>query len=407
MPPALPIFMDNHSTTRVDPRVLDTMLPFFTTNFGNAASRNHVFGWTAEAAVEHARTQVAALIGGDGKEIVWTSGATEANNLAIKGAASFYKRQGNHVITVETEHKSVLDTCKRLQREGYDVTYLTPRKDGLVTPEMVTAAMTDKTVLVSIMLANNEIGVVQDTVALGAAIKAKNPKTLFHIDAVQGAGKVPFDVEASRADLVALSAHKMYGPKGVGALWVRRKPRVRIDPIIDGGGHERGMRSGTLAVPLIVGFGKAAELAKDEMKAEALRLAALRDRLYRGITSRLTEVYVNGSMERRLPGNLNISFAFVEGESLLMALKDVAVSSGSACTSASLEPSYVLRALGVGDELAHTSIRFGIGRFNTEEEVDFVVDIVVKAVERLRALSPLWEMHQDGIDLSKIQWTPH
>jgi len=407
MPPALPIFMDNHSTTRVDPRVLDTMLPFFTTNFGNAASRNHVFGWTAEAAVEHARTQVAALIGGDGKEIVWTSGATEANNLAIKGAASFYKRQGNHVITVETEHKSVLDTCKRLQREGYDVTYLTPRKDGLVTPEMVTAAMTDKTVLVSIMLANNEIGVVQDTVALGAAIKAKNPKTLFHIDAVQGAGKVPFDVEASRADLVALSAHKMYGPKGVGALWVRRKPRVRIDPIIDGGGHERGMRSGTLAVPLIVGFGKAAELAKDEMKAEALRLAALRDRLYRGITSRLTEVYVNGSMERRLPGNLNISFAFVEGESLLMALKDVAVSSGSACTSASLEPSYVLRALGVGDELAHTSIRFGIGRFNTEDEIDYVIDLVTKSVERLRTLSPLWEMHQEGVDISKIQWTPH
>ena len=407
MPPALPIFMDNHSTTRVDPRVLDTMLPFFTTNFGNAASRNHVFGWTAEAAVEHARTQVAALIGGDGKEIVWTSGATEANNLAIKGAASFYKKQGNHVITVETEHKSVLDTCKRLQREGYDVTYLTPRKDGLVTPEMVTAAMTDKTVLVSIMLANNEIGVVQDTVALGAAIKAKNPKTLFHIDAVQGAGKVPFDVEASRGDLVALSAHKMYGPKGVGALWVRRKPRIRIDPLIDGGGHERGMRSGTLPVPLIVAFGKAAELAKDEMKAEALRLAALRDRLYRGITSRLTEVYVNGSMERRLPGNLNISFAFVEGESLLMALKDVAVSSGSACTSASLEPSYVLRALGVGDELAHTSIRFGIGRFNTEDEIDYVIDLVTKSVERLRTLSPLWEMHQEGVDISKIQWTPH
>jgi cysteine desulfurase len=366
-----------------------------------------VFGWTAEAAVEAARGQVAALIGGDGKEIVWTSGATESNNLAIKGAASFYKKLGNHIITVETEHKSVIDTCKRLQREGCEVTYLTPQKDGIVTPEMVTAAMTDKTIVVSIMLANNEIGVIQDVNAIGAAIKAKNPKTLFHIDAVQGAGKIAFDVEAAKADLVAMSAHKMYGPKGVGALWVRRKPRVRIDPLIDGGGHERGMRSGTLAVPLIVGFGKAAALAKDEMGAEALRLAALRERLHRGITSRLPETYVNGSLEHRLPGNLNISFAFVEGESLLMALKDVAVSSGSACTSASLEPSYVLRALGVGDELAHTSIRFGLGRFNTEAEVDYVIDLVVRAVEKLRSLSPLWEMHQDGIDLNSIQWTPH
>ncbi|HEY5944313.1 MAG TPA: IscS subfamily cysteine desulfurase [Kofleriaceae bacterium] len=405
----LPIFMDNHSTTPVDPRVLEAMLPFFTQHFGNAASRNHVFGWTAEAAVENARNQVAALIGGDGKEIVWTSGATEANNLALKGAASFYKKQGNHIITVETEHKSVLDTCKRLQREGYEVTYLTPQKDGIVTPEMVTAAMTDKTLLVSIMLANNEIGVVQDVNALGAAIKAKNPKTLFHIDAVQGAGKVPFDVNAAKADLVAVTAHKMYGPKGIGALWVRRKPRIRIDPQIDGGGHERGMRSGTLPVPLIVGFGKAAAIAKEEMAGEAIRLTALRERLYRGITSRLPETYVNGSLEpgRRLPGNLNISFAFVEGESLLMALKDVAVSSGSACTSASLEPSYVLRALGVGDELAHTSIRFGIGRFNTEAEIDYVIDLVVKSVERLRQLSPLWEMHQEGIDINSIQWTPH
>jgi cysteine desulfurase len=402
-----PIFMDNHSTTRVDPRVLEFMIPYFDVHFGNAASRNHVFGWTAEAAVENARGQVAALIGGDGKEIVWTSGATESNNLAIKGAASFYKKQGNHIITVETEHKSVIDTCKRLQREGCDVTYLTPNKDGTVTPEMVTNAMTDKTVVVSIMLANNEIGVVQDVNAIGKAIKAKNPKTLFHIDGVQGAGKIPFDVEAAKADLVALSAHKMYGPKGIGALWVRRKPRVRIDPLIDGGGHERGMRSGTLPVPLIVGFGKAAAIAKEEMAAEATRLKALRDRLYRGITSKLSETYVNGSMESRLPGNLNISFAFVEGESLLMALKDVAVSSGSACTSASLEPSYVLRALGVGDELAHTSIRFGLGRFNTEEEVDYVVDLVVKSVERLRSLSPLWEMHQDGIDINSIQWTPH
>ena len=403
----LPIFMDNQSTTQVDPRVVETMLPFFTENYGNAASRNHSFGWTAEAAVENARAQVAALIGGDAKEIVWTSGATESNNLAIKGAASFYKKQGNHIITVETEHKCVLDTCKRLQREGYEVTYLKPQKDGIVTPQMITDAMTDKTLLVSVMVANNEIGVVQDVNAIGAAIKAKNPKTLFHIDAAQGAGKIPFDVEKAKADLVSVSAHKIYGPKGIGALWVRRKPRIRIDPMIDGGGHERGMRSGTLPVPMIVAFGKAAELAKDEMAGEAIRLTALRDRLYRGITSKLTEVYVNGSMEHRLPGNLNISFAFVEGESLLMALKDVAVSSGSACTSASLEPSYVLRALGAGDDLAHSSIRFGIGRFNTEAEIDFVIDIVVKSVEKLRTLSPLWEMHQDGIDINSIQWTPH
>jgi cysteine desulfurase len=399
--------MDNHSTTPVDLRVVEAMLPFFTVHYGNAASRNHVFGWTAEAAVEHARTQVAQVIGGDGKEIVWTSGATESNNLAIKGAASFLKRQGNHVITVETEHKSVLDTCKRLQREGFEVTYLTPAKDGLVSPEQIVAAMTDKTTVVSVMAANNEIGVIQPIEEIGKAIKARNPKVIFHVDAVQAFGKVPFDVERAKADLVAVSAHKVYGPKGIGALWVRRKPRVRIDPLIDGGGHERGMRSGTLPVPLIVGFGKAAELAKDEMAAEAVRLRALRDRLHRGITARLTETYVNGSLEHRLPGNLNISFAFVEGESLLMALKDVAVSSGSACTSASLEPSYVLRALGVGDELAHTSIRFGLGRFNTEDEVDYVVDLVTTSVERLRALSPLWEMHQDGIDLNSIQWTPH
>ncbi|HEX3765120.1 MAG TPA: IscS subfamily cysteine desulfurase [Kofleriaceae bacterium] len=403
----LPIFMDNHSTTAVDLRVVQAMLPFFTQHYGNAASRNHSFGWTAEAAVEHARAQIAALLGGDAKEIVWTSGATEANNLAIKGAASYLRKQGNHIITVETEHKSVLDTCKRLQREGFEVTYLTPAKDGLVTPEQVTTAMTDKTILVTIMLANNEIGVVQPIAAIGAAIKAKNPRTLFHTDAVQGFGKVPFDVEKARVDLASVTGHKLYGPKGIGALWVRRKPRIRIDPLIDGGGHERGMRSGTLPVPMIVGFGKAAELAREEMAGEAARLLALRDRLYKGLTSRLTETYVNGSLAHRLPGNLNISFAFVEGESLLMALKDVAVSSGSACTSASLEPSYVLRALGVGDELAHTSIRFGIGRFNTEAEVDYIIELVASAVERLRQLSPLWEMHQDGIDLNSIQWTPH
>jgi cysteine desulfurase len=403
----LPIFMDNHSTTPVDPRVLEAMIPFFTQHFGNAASRNHSFGWTAEAAVDNARSQVAALIGGDGKEIVFTSGATEAINLAIKGAVAFYKKQGNHIVTVETEHKATLDTFKRLEREGCTITVLKPAADGLVTPEQVADAVTDKTVIVSIMMANNEIGVIQPIGDIVKAVKAKNSKTLVHSDIVQAAGKVPVDVEALKLDLASLSAHKMYGPKGIGALWVRRKPRVRIDPIIDGGGHERGMRSGTLPVPLIVGFGKAAEVAKEDMAGEAIRLRALRDRLYNGIRSRLSETYVNGSMEHRLPGNLNISFAFVEGESLLMALKDVAVSSGSACTSASLEPSYVLRALGVGEELAHTSIRFGIGRFNTEAEIDYTIDLVVKSVERLRELSPLWEMHQEGVDINSIQWTPH
>ncbi|MCG8421532.1 MAG: IscS subfamily cysteine desulfurase [Proteobacteria bacterium] len=404
----LPIFMDNHSTTPVDPRVVEAMLPYYTEYYGNAASRNHVFGWNAEAAVDHAREQIAGLIGGTAKEIVFTSGATESDNLAIKGAASFYKKRGDHIITLETEHKAVIDPCKRLSREGYRVTFLRPGKDGLVTPEQVVEAMDDKTILVSIMHVNNEIGVVQPIARIGEAIKAKNAKCLFHCDAVQSVGKLPFDVNEMRVDLVSMSAHKMYGPKGIGALWVRRKPRVRIDPIIDGGGHERGMRSGTLPVPNIVAFGQACELAKTEMAEETKRVRTLRDRLYRGITSRLEEVYVNGSVEHRIPGNLNISFAFVEGESLLMALKDVAVSSGSACTSASLEPSYVLRSLGVGDELAHTSIRFGIGRFNTEEEIDYTVDLVVQSVQRLRELSPLWEMHQDGVDLSQIEWTnPH
>jgi cysteine desulfurase len=389
--------------------VLEEMLPYFTERFGNAASRNHPFGWTAEAAVDRAREQIAELIGGRPKEVVFTSGATESNNLAIKGAASFYRRRGNHIITVETEHKAVIDTCKRLSREGYEVTFLRPAADGLITPEQVLEAMTDKTVLVSVMFVNNEIGVVQPIGEIGAAIKAKNPKVLFHCDAVQGAGKIPFDVEKMKVDLASFSAHKMYGPKGIGALWVRRKPRVRIDPLIDGGGHERGMRSGTLPVPMIVGFGVAAELGRTEMATEAARIRKLRDRLHQRFVSALDEVYVNGSMERRIPGNLNISFAFVEGESLLMALnKEVAVSSGSACTSASLEPSYVLRALGVGDELAHTSLRFGIGRFNTEEEIDHVADQVIKAVERLRNLSPLWEMHQEGIDIASIEWTnPH
>ena len=402
---SLPIFMDNHSTTAVDLRVVQAMLPFFTQHYGNAASRNHSFGWTAEAAVEHARGQIAALLGGDAKEIVWTSGATEANNLAIKGAASFLRKQGNHIITVETEHKSVLDTCKRLQREGFEVTYLTPAKDGLVTPEQVTAAMTDKTILVSLMLANNEIGVVHPVNEIGKVVKARG--AFFHIDAVQGAGKIPFNVDDAKADLVAVSAHKMYGPKGVGALYVRRKPRVRVSPIIDGGGHERGMRSGTLNVPGIVGFGAAAELAMAEMHDEGVRIGALRERLRERIMGRLTHVYINGSMDSRLPGNLNISFEFVEGESLLMGLKDIAVSSGSACTSASLEPSYVLRALGVGEELAHTSIRFGIGRFNTEDEIDYVSDVVCEKVNKLRDLSPLYEMALEGVDMKKIEWAAH
>ncbi|HTE56052.1 MAG TPA: IscS subfamily cysteine desulfurase [Kofleriaceae bacterium] len=405
MAPKLPIFMDNHSTTRVDPRVVEAMLPYFTEDFGNAASRNHAFGWKAEAAVDHAREQIAALIGGTGKEIVFTSGATESDNLAIKGRPWFRKRRGQHIITVQTEHKAVLDTCKRLEREGWRVTYLKPQTSGLVTPEQVTEAIEPDTSLVSIMLANNEIGVVQPIAEIGAAIKAISSDIVFHCDAVQGVGKIPFSVEDAKVDLVSMSAHKMYGPKGIGALWVRRKPRVRLDPIIDGGGHERGMRSGTLPVPLIVGFGAACEIARREMADEAVRVAALRDRLNDRITSRLDQVFVNGAVEHRLPGNLNISFAFVEGESLLMALKDVAVSSGSACTSASLEPSYVLRALGIGEDLAHTSIRFGIGRFNTEEEIDYVADLVVRSVERLRELSPLWEMHQEGIDVSRIEWT--
>jgi cysteine desulfurase len=401
----LPIFMDNQSTTRVDPRVLERMLPYFTDDFGNAASRNHVFGWRAEAAVDQAREQVAALIGATGKEIVWTSGATESNNLAIKGIADFYREKGNHLITAQTEHKCVLDSCKRLEKQGFEVTYLQPRSDGIITAEMVEAAMTPKTILVSLMLANNEIGVVHPVNEIGRVVKQKG--AFFHVDAVQGAGKIHFDVNEAKADLVAVSGHKMYGPKGVGALYVRRKPRVRLSPIIDGGGHERGMRSGTLNVPGVVGFGAAAEFARAEMADEAKRLRALRDRLHERITSRLTHVYVNGSLDARLPGNLNLSFEFVEGESLLMGLKDVAVSSGSACTSASLEPSYVLRALGIGEELAHTSIRFGLGRFNTEEEVDFVADLVVEKVQKLRELSPLYEMALEGIDLKSIEWAAH
>jgi cysteine desulfurase len=401
----LPIYMDNHATTPVDPRVVEAMLPYFTEIFGNAASRSHSFGWTAEKAVELARDQVGALIGASGKEIVWTSGATESDNLAIKGAAEFNRDRGNHIITVQTEHKAVLDTCKRLEKDGFDVTYLPVEQDGRVNPATLRAAMTDKTILVSIMLANNEIGCVNPIEELGAIVKERG--ALFHVDAVQGVGKIPFDVNAARVDLASLSAHKMYGPKGIGALYVRRKPRVRITAQIDGGGHERGMRSGTLNVPSIVGFGKAAELCSAEMVSEGKRLLALRERLREGIQSQVTDTFVNGSMEHRLPGNLNISFAYVEGEAMLMGLKDVAVSSGSACTSASLEPSYVLRAVGVEEEMAHTSIRFGLGRFNTEEEVDYVTKLVVGKVNKLRELSPLYEMAQQGIDLKSIQWAAH
>jgi len=401
----LPIYMDNHATTPADPRVVEAMLPYFTQVFGNAASRSHRFGWEAEKAVETARDQVGALIGASGKEIVWTSGATESDNLAIKGAAEFNRDRGNHIVTGVTEHKAVLDTCKRLEKEGFEVTYVPVESDGRVSAAAVRAAMTDKTTVVSIMLANNEIGTVNPVDEIGAVVKEKG--AIFHIDAVQGVGKIPFDVNACRADLVSITAHKMYGPKGIGALYVRRKPRVRITAQIDGGGHERGMRSGTLNVPAIVGFGKAAELCKAEMATEAARLFQLRERLRQGIQSQITDTFVNGSLEHRLPGNLNISFAYVEGEAMLMGLKDVAVSSGSACTSASLEPSYVLRALGVAEEMAHTSIRFGLGRFTTEEEVDFVTKVVVEKVKKLRELSPLYEMAQAGIDLKSIQWAAH
>ena len=401
----LPIYMDNHATTRVDPRVVEAMLPYFTEVYGNAASRSHSYGWNAEKVVDAARDQVGALIGASGREIVWTSGATESDNLAIKGAAEFYKDRGRHIITSAIEHKAVLDSCKRLEREGFEVTYLPVGTDGLVTAESVRAAMTDKTILVSIMLANNEIGTVNPVEEIGAVVKEKG--ALFHIDAVQGTGKIPFDVEKAKADLVSLTAHKMYGPKGVGALYVRRKPRVRLTAMIDGGGHERGMRSGTLNVPGIVGFGKAAELALAEMPEESARILAMRERLRKGIQARISDTFVNGSMEHRLPGNLNISFAYVEGEAMLMALKDVAVAAGSACTSASLEPSYVLRALGVEEEMAHTSIRFGIGRFNTDEEVDYVIDLVSRKVDKLREMSPLYEMVKDGIDLKSIAWSAH
>ena len=408
MAPKLPIYMDNAATTPCDPRVVAAMLPYFTDSFGNAASRSHSFGWQAEEAVEYAREQIATLIGCKSeKEIVLTSGATESDNLAIKGVASFYRDKGDHIITCKTEHKAVLDTCKRLERSGFRITYLDPAKDGRVSAEQVKAAITDKTILVSLMLANNEIGSVHPIAEIGKVTRAAG--VLLHCDAVQGVAKVELDVEAMNIDLCSISAHKMYGPKGVGALYVRRsKPRVRIVAELDGGGHERGMRSGTLNVPGIVGFGKAAELANKEWREDAARIFDLRQRLRRQLWSELEEIYLNGADDPwRVPGNLNVSFAFVEGEALLMAIKDVAVSSGSACTSASLEPSYVLRALGVDGELAHSSIRFGIGKFNTADEIDYVAALVIEQTKRLREMSPLYEMNKEGVDLSTLQWEAH
>jgi len=402
----LPIYMDYHATTPVDPRVVQAMVPFFTEHFGNPASRNHAFGWEAEEAVDEARKHVADLIGASAKEVIFTSGATEANNLAIKGVAEMYREKGNHIITCVTEHKAVIDTCKKLEKQGGRVTYLPVQKDGRIDLDQLRAAITDKTILITIMTANNEIGVLQPVAEIGAIAKEKG--VLFHTDAVQAAGKVPFDVNQLKVDLVSLSAHKMYGPKGVGALYVRRRnPRVLLAEQISGGGHERGMRSGTLNVTGIVGFGKAAAIAKAEMATESERLRGLRDKLNAALHANLDEIFINGSVEHRLPHSLNISFAYVEGESLLMGINDVAVSSGSACTSASLEPSYVLKALGAGDDLAHSSIRFGLGRWTTEEEVNYVVERLTNVVRRLREMSPLYEMVKEGVDLSTMQWVTH
>jgi cysteine desulfurase len=399
----LPIYMDNHATTPVDPRVVDAMLPYFTEKFGNAASRNHSFGWAGEEAIEIARAQIASLIGATPKEIIFTSGATESDNLMIKGVAEMYREKGNHIITQAIEHKAVLDTCKRLEKYGYEVTYLPVQKDGRVDPEDVRKAITPKTILITIMYANNEIGIINPIQEIGKI--AKEHGIIFAVDGVQAVGKVPVDVQKDNIDLLAISGHKIYGPKGVGALYVRRRnPRVQLSAIIDGGGHERGMRSGTLNVTGIIGLGKACEIAQQEMAQEGERLRGLRDRLRAGLEAKLDEVFVNGSWEHRLPNNLNMSFAYVEGESLLMGINDVAVSSGSACTSATLEPSYVLKALGVGEDLAHTSIRFGLGRFNTQEEVDYVIDKMVQVVTKLRELSPLYEMAKEGIDISKMKW---
>ncbi len=402
-----PIYLDNHSTTRTDPRVLEVMLPYFTEKYGNAASRNHAFGWEAEEATEHARQQIARLIHADPKEIIFTSGATESNNLALKGAMEMYKEKGDHIITSSTEHRAVLDTAKSLEaKKGLKVTYLAVDKSGMVSPDALRNAITDKTILISIMLANNEIGTINPISEIGKIAKEKG--ILFHCDATQGVGKIPVDVHAMGIDLMSFTSHKLYGPKGVGALYVRKKaPRVRLAPLIEGGGHERGMRSGTLPVPLIVGFAKACELCEAEMESEAVRLSAMRDRLQAGITKELEEVYLNGHPTQRLPHNLNLSFAYVEGESLLMGLKEIALSSGSACTSATLEPSYVLRALGVGSDLAHSSIRFGLGRFNSEEEIDYTTKRIIEVVNKLREMSPLYEMAKEGIDLKSVQWAAH
>ncbi len=402
----LPIYLDNHSTTPCDPRVLETMLPYFTEKFGNAASRNHSFGWEAEEAVEVARKQIAHLIHADPKELIFTSGATESDNLALQGVVEMYREKGNHIITGSTEHRAVIDTAKYLEKKGIKVTFLPVDKAGMVSPDDVRNAITDQTILISIMMANNEIGTINPVAAIGKVAKEKG--VLFHCDATQGVGKIPVNVQEMGIDLMSFTAHKIYGPKGVGALYVRRKaPRVRLEAMMYGGGHERGMRSGTLPVPLIVGFGKACELCEQEMSTESVRMAKMRDRLQEGIMNRMDEVYLNGHPTERLPNNLNISFAYVEGEALLMGVKEIALSSGSACTSATLEPSYVLRALGVGSDLAHSSIRFGLGRFNTDEEVEYTIDRMIKAVTHLREMSPLYEMAKEGVDLKNVQWAAH
>ena len=402
--PHFPIYMDYSSTTPVDPRVADKMIPYLREDFGNPASRSHMYGWSAEKAVEEAREQVAALVNADPREIVWTSGATEGNNLAIKGAAHFYKTKGKHIITVKTEHKAVLDTVRELERQGFEATYLQPQDNGLITVQQLADAIRPDTILVSVMWVNNEIGVIQPIDEIGELCRSKG--IIFHSDAAQATGKTPIDLEKTKVDLVTFTAHKSYGPKGIGALYVRRKPRVRLEAQMHGGGHERGLRSGTLATHQIVGMGEAFRLAKEEMDIEIVRIRALRDRLEKGLMS-MEEVYVNGDLNRRVPHNLNISFNYVEGESLIMAIKDIAVSSGSACTSASLEPSYVLRALGRSDELAHSSIRFTFGRFTTEEDVDFTIELLKAKVGKLRELSPLWDMYKEGIDIASIQWAAH
>jgi cysteine desulfurase len=402
--PHFPIYMDYSATTPVDPRVADKMIPYLREQFGNPASRSHMYGWTAEQAVEEARGHVAALVNADPREIVWTSGATEGNNLALKGAAHFYKTKGKHIITIKTEHKAVLDTVRELERQGFEATYLQPQDNGLIAVEQIAGAIRPDTILVSVALVNNEIGVIQPIDEIGELCRSKG--IIFHCDAAQATGKVHIDLEKTKVDLMTFTAHKTYGPKGVGALYVRRKPRVRIEPQMHGGGHERGMRSGTLPTHQIVGMGEAFRIAKEEMDTEMARIKALNERLAKGLME-MEEVYINGDMAHRVPHNLNVSFNYVEGESLIMAIKDLAVSSGSACTSASLEPSYVLRALGRSDELAHSSIRFTFGRFTTEEDIDFAVKLIKEKVSKLRELSPLWDMYKDGIDLSTIQWAAH